>query len=121
MRRILTALVGLAALAAVPVTAQISRIIVIQDGSGTITTANTSQQVFAAKADRGYLFCQNPTTATESLFVNYGASASTSAGSIELSPGGVSQFLGLAVPTTNVTVTAATAGHRFVCKQGGPS
>jgi hypothetical protein len=90
----------------------------LTDGSGTIATGGASQQVFAAAPTRSYLMCQNPTTATEPLFVNIGAAASTAAGSIELGPGGSFDFSHNFIPTGAVNVTAATLGHRFVCKAG---
>lgn len=91
----------------------------VVDASGTVTAGAASQQVMAAKSSRTYLMCQNPITATETLFVNFDAAASTTAGSLELAPGGSVSFHGQSfVPTGAVNVTAATTGHRFVCKQG---
>jgi hypothetical protein len=90
----------------------------VTDGSGTVAQASTSQQVFPLNAGRSYLMCQNPVSATETLFVNYGAPASTAGGSIELAPGASTAFQQQFIPTSAVNVTAATAGHRFVCKQG---
>lgn len=115
MRHILA--IALALAAASPALAQ-ARFNTSRDGSGTVTTGGTSQQVFGVNADRAWLFCENPVAATETLDVNIGNSASTTAGSIELAPGGVMQFLGAAVPTGVINVTAATSGHRYVCKQG---
>lgn len=96
----------------------------VTDGSGTITTGGSSQQVFPVAIPRQYLFCQNPITATETLFVNVGAPASVTSGSYELAAGGSLTFSGGPtnsqpfVPVGVVTVAAATAGHRFICKQG---
>lgn len=90
----------------------------VTDGSGTVTTGGTSQQVFAANTTRSYLMCQNPISATEALFVNIGAAASTTAGSIELAPGASISFQQQFIPTGTVNVTAVTTAHRYVCKQG---
>lgn len=98
---------------------QFTRIQQMRNGSGTVLVAGQSQTVFPINADRNYLFCQNPINATETLFVNYDAPATMTGGSIELQPGGTTTFPGTAVPTTIITVTAATAGHRFICKEGG--
>ncbi len=92
--------------------------VVPTDGSGTLTNGGASQTVFAARPTRSLLICQNPITATEPLFLNFGAAASTAGGSIELAPGGSVTLIGAAVPATSVTTTAATTGHRFVCKEG---
>jgi len=112
MKRARLALAALALLAAPVAVAQL-------DGSGTITTGGTSQQVFDVRPGRAYLFCQNPIAATETLFVNAPTVAGTTNGSYELAPGGAITFAGGGfVPTGQVFVTAATTGHRFVCKQG---
>lgn len=92
---------------------------VLVDASGTVTSGGTSQQVMPANLSRTYLMCQNPITATETLFVSVDTAASTSAGSIELAPGGtVTWTVGGFIPTGAVFVTAATTAHRFVCKRG---
>lgn len=91
----------------------------LTDGSGTVTTGGTSQQVFAANTARLFLSCQNPVTATETLFVNIGAAASTTGGSFEIAPGAYREFTGAGlIPSGTINITAATSGHRFVCKQG---
>lgn len=103
-----------------PASAQVTRIATINDHSGTITAANVSQTAIpqSTTGQRGWLMCQNPITATTTLFVNFGTSASTAGGSIELAPGGSIAFVGLAVPLTSVSVASATAGARFICKTG---
>lgn len=78
----------------------------------TITTGGSSQTLFAAgSVVRGFRV-QNPTDATESLYVDDAASASPTSGtSVEVPPGGLyeSQF----PPTGAVAVYAATTGHAF--------
>lgn len=101
-----------------PANAQITRIPVMVDGSGTVATGGTSQQVFAADQYRNYLMCMNPSSATEKLYIEYGAAASTTNGkSIPLDPGGVAASAAqakadAAATPTSVTsaVSAATSG-----------
>lgn len=109
-------LIGLAlCVLAMPAAAQ-----TLNDGSGTVAQAATSQQVFGFNPTRRYLVCQNPIAATEPLLVNIGVAAGAANGSIELAPGG-SWSVGPStawMPTGAVSAYAATAGHRFICKQG---
>lgn len=88
------------------------------DGSGTVTTGGTPQQVFDARPGRVYLFCQNPVGATGTLFVNAPGVAGATNGSYELAPGGTVTFSGSFVPQGPVSVMHASAGARFICKQG---
>ena len=87
------------------------------DDSGTITVGGTSQQVMAANASRKGLMIQNPSTATESLFVNFGAAATTTGNSVELLPGGTFWEDAGMVSTETVNVVAATGGHAFMAKE----
>lgn len=97
-----------------PANAQITRIPVMVDGSGTVATGGTSQQVFAADQYRNYLMCMNPSSATEKLYIEYGAAASTTNGkSIPLDPGGVAQFLGMSVPTASDATWSVTFDTAF--------
>ncbi len=118
MRKLLVA----AAMSLLAIPAQAQQAVVRQsalvDGSGTVTTGGTSQQVFAANPARSYLFCQNPIAASEPLMINIGAAASTTAASYELAAGGTMTFQVPFVPTGVVNITAATTAHRFICKQG---
>lgn len=84
--------------------------------SGTVTTGGAFQSVIAASASRLGCTIQNPTSATEPLYVFFGTNASASENaSITLGPGAsVSCAAGVAVLTDNVSVTAATTGHAFV-------
>ncbi len=86
--------------------------------SGTITAGGTSQQIAPANASRKYLFIQNPITATETLFVNFGSPAASGT-SYEIAAGGsLSLGVGSFVPTDAVNIVAATTGHVFVAKEG---
>lgn len=90
----------------------------LTDKSGAVATGGTSQVVYAGGVAALYVMCQNPVDATETLYVNFGAVASTTAkNSYELSPGGKVEFSGAGfVPTNSVNVTAVTTGHKFICK-----
>lgn len=87
------------------------------DGSGTIATGGTPQQVFAAR-QRSYLFCQNPIAATEPLLINTPGVAGLTNGSYELAAGGSITFIGGFTPQGPVSAYAVTTAHRFICKEG---
>lgn len=96
---------------------QLNQIRTINNQSGAITAAATSQTVFAANPARQFLYVANPTTATEPLYVNFGTAASAT-NSIVLQPGGIVQFVAGVTPVTTITVSAATAGHAYVAMEG---
>jgi hypothetical protein len=85
-----------------------------------ITVGGTSQQVFPYNTSRRYLLIENPTTATEALFCNFGAAASLTLGtSFSLAAGG--SYLATApnfVPKDALFCNATTVGHAFVAKEG---
>lgn len=95
----------------------------LTDGSGSVTTGGTSQQVFAASTFRSFLRCSNPSVAAsgvaaESLFINYTTAASTTVGSSEeIANGGSVTFENAFAPQDAINITAATTGHKFTCKQ----
>lgn len=87
------------------------------NGSTTITTGATFQTLLASNAARKGCLIQNPTTATEVLFVSVGIAtgSATTAKSYTLNPGGsFSCASGNFVITDNIAVTATTTGHAFV-------
>jgi hypothetical protein len=86
----------------------------------TITVGGTSQQVFPFNSSRRLLLIQNPTTATEALFCNFGAAASLSLGSSFSLAAGQSIFFSQPnfVPKASVNCTATTAAHAFTAKEG---
>lgn len=87
------------------------------NASGTITSGGTFQSILASSATRKGCLIQNPTTATEPLYVFFGANGSaTTANSISLGPGAsVSCAVGgLGVATDNVSATATTTSHAYV-------
>ncbi|MEJ0093421.1 MAG: hypothetical protein WDN46_08280 [Methylocella sp.] len=100
----------------------------LTDRSGAVTTGGTSQTLVASASTRMTIFIENPCTgasqfggttppAAESLFINFTAAASaTAGGSIELSPCGVYSTGTGPVSTEAITVTATTTGHRWTAK-----
>lgn len=86
----------------------------------TITVGGTSQVVFPYNTSRRYLLIENPTTATEPLFCNFGAAASLTLGSsFSLVAGG--SFLASQpnfVPKDSVNCNATTSTHAFTAKEG---
>ena len=87
------------------------------NGSGTIATGGTFQSILASSGTRKGCLIQNPTTATEPLYVFFGANGSaTTANSISLAPGASVNCTvsGLLVATDNVSATATTNGHAYV-------
>ena len=92
----------------------------LTDRSGTVTTGGTSQQIAAANSSRKFLLIENPSNATEVLYVNFTTAASTTAkNSIELNAGGSIQLnAGTYITTEAVNVTAVTTSHAFIAKEG---
>ena len=91
------------------------------DRSGTISNAGASQSLCAVNLSRRRLFVQNPSAASESLFLNFTSPATintaTSAFSIELLPGGSFDTGNGPCTTEAVTIIGATAGHAFSAKE----
>ena len=88
---------------------------------GTITTGGADQTIAAANASRHALVIQNPCSATESLFVNINAAASTtgSGNALEIAACGIATLSvapGL-IDQEAVHITAATTGHAFYAKE----
>lgn len=95
----------------------------MQDASGSITTGGTAQTALAANPTRRFLRIENPPSATESLFVRYGGTASVNSStpdSTELAPGASDEYSAVGgsgyIPGGLVSVVAATTGHKFVLK-----
>lgn len=83
--------------------------------SGTVAAGGTFQSIIAASGSRLGCLIENPTTATEPLYVFFGANGSATTGnSVSLAPGGsVACSTGLVVLQDNISVTAATTSHAF--------
>lgn len=92
---------------------------IFTDLSGTVTAGGAGQVLVAANTARKYLRVSNPSTATESLFVNdKGGAASTSDGkSLQIQPGVIFTWEG-AAPCGAISITAATTGHVFEAAEG---
>lgn len=86
--------------------------------SGTIATGATAQSMMSANSARRYLLIQNPTTGTESFWINFTTTAVRSQPSIEFAPGVTLVWEGSFIPTEAVSVIAATTGTAFVAKEG---
>lgn len=94
------------------------------DRSSSIAVGGTSQQIAAANGARLRLQIQNPCFAAgqgigsaESIFVNFGAAASSAGGSVELAPCGTYDTGAGPVTTQAVNVVAATNGHLYTAKE----
>lgn len=88
----------------------------LTDGSGSIATASTSQQVFAANVSRKYLLVQN--TSAGALGINFTSAATLGVGSIQLAAGASFVMESAFVSTEAVTIIGATAGQTFTAKEG---
>lgn len=84
------------------------------DASSTVTTGGSFQQVFAANSARINCFVQNPTSASEPLYVHWTSATPTVANSASLGPGSSFTCAGPGTVVTGaVSVEAATTGHAF--------
>ena len=90
------------------------------DRSGAITTGGASQQLAGANLNRKRLIVENPSTESESIFINFTAPATvnlTTANSFEITPGGYWDSGANAVSLEAVNIVAATTGHKFIAKE----
>ena len=83
--------------------------------SSAITAGGTFQVVFTADITRKGCLIENPTTATEVLYVNFGSASPSASNSFSLAPG---QSIACSSPsvilTDTVEVMGATTGHGFI-------
>lgn len=87
---------------------------IMKDASDTITSGGTAQTALAANPGRKYLLIQNPSTASEVLWVSLvGTAAVDTEGSVSIEAGGALVFENGFVPSSAVSVIAATTGHKF--------
>lgn len=87
----------------------------LTDGSGTITTGGTSQEVFAANTSRRYLLIQN--VSAEDLWVQFGGAAVQDQPSVKLGPSDALIFDGSFIPTEQAQIIGATTGSEFTAKE----
>jgi hypothetical protein len=85
------------------------------DGSGTITTGGTSQQIFGTNGSRAYLLIQN--LSTGNLYINFTSAASAGSGSILLLPNSSYVMESSMTSTEAVNIYGATTGQAFTAKQ----
>ena len=84
------------------------------DASGSITTANTAQQVLAADSSRVYVILWNLSN-TDTLWYSWvGTAAANTAGSFPLSPLSAYES-GVVIPTNALSIVGPTAGDVFTC------
>lgn len=87
------------------------------DGSGALTAAATSEEVFAQNVSRQYLLIQ---AHDEDMWVNFGTAAVQSQPSIRIPSGGSLEFswgsTGV-VPTGSVNIISATISSEYTAKQ----
>lgn len=90
----------------------------LTDRSGTLTAGATAQILAAANASRHYLFIENPSNQTESLWINFTTTAVRSEPSIEIPPGAAFTMEAGFVSTELVSVIATTINHPWIAKEG---
>lgn len=84
---------------------------------GTITTANTSQQILTANANRKYLLIQNQSS--EILWINFGATATQSQPSIQIpANGGFYESNSVFCSNQAINIIGATIGSSFSILSG---
>lgn len=85
-----------------------------------IATGGTSQLVFGPNASRRVLMIENPTTATEPLYCNFGAAASLTLGNSFSLAAGQSFYQSQPnfVTKSSINCNATTSTHAFVAKEG---
>lgn len=120
MKRILLLLL---CLLASPATAQIvsgQNNVTPFDCSGTITAGGTAQNIASSRTLRGLVIMNIDTT--EGMWINFNATAAAdTAGSYFLGPGSATAAGGsFSAPlgfgyNTNLSIIAATTGHKFTC------
>lgn len=85
------------------------------DASTTVTTGGTFQTVFPSNTSRVNCFIQNPTSATEVLYVHWNTASASTSNSASLGPGSSFTCAGNgSVVTGTISVTATSTGHPFV-------
>jgi len=87
----------------------------VSNGSATIATGGTSQQVFGANGARKYLLVQNVSDTDMNLGIGYAPTATT--GILLNKNGGAIVFEGAYLPTQPINILCATTGKAFVAIQ----
>lgn len=90
-----------------------SAVVTPTDKAGTLTTGGTAQTAIAANASRKGWCIQNPTTATEVLYVRSGTAATTATG-VVLAAGAQACNPSGIIDQGIISVIAATTGHTWL-------
>lgn len=88
----------------------------LTDRSGTITVANTSQQVAAANPDRKIFIFAN--VSDKPMWINFGVVANIGQPSFLINAGGSMTWEGSTVTSDAVNVISPNAGKAFTAKEG---
>lgn len=89
-------------------------------GTLAISAGGTAQQLLPANPGRRALFVENPCSASEDLFIEFGAPISTTltSGMIDIPAcGNLTMGIGI-VSQQQVEISATTTGHAFIAKEG---
>jgi hypothetical protein len=86
------------------------------DISTTITSGGIAQVLQAQFQDRHYLFVQNPSTASGSVYIDWGKPAVMGYPSVELAPGDNCTEEGNFVSGEVIYVIASDTGHQIVAR-----
>jgi hypothetical protein len=113
-KRRIVALVMLAAILPAFASAQ-KQPVTSQNLSGTITSGGSFQYLASANPSRNGCLIQNPTTASEALYVNVGSASPTTANSFSLAAGAAFSCNGSGIVVTDaIQIEAATTNHAFI-------
>ncbi len=87
----------------------------VTDRSGSIATADTSQQLLAANPERSYWMLQNQSDSA-ALWIREGAAAVTSQPSTRIGP--LETYTPQFIDTRRINIISDTEGVEFTCKEG---
>lgn len=87
----------------------------LTDGSGLISVASVSQEVFTPNLSRNYLSFQN--ISETNMYINFGDSATLDDDSYLVRPGLTHNFDSNFIPDTSVNVICVSNNKKFVAKQ----
>lgn len=91
---------------------------IVKDNNS-IAVGGDSQVLFGARSNRGAWFVQNPIANTENIYVrdDGGDASATDVKSMEIPPGGSLGDDSKTVSQTEMTITAPTAGTKFLAEE----
>lgn len=88
---------------------------ILDDRSGTIAAADTSQQLMPANAERCYWSLQNHSETTD-MWIQYGAAAVKDQPSIRVGP--LETYTPSFIDRRDIQIICADLGAAFTCKEG---